>query len=120
MPHQTVHVVVPVHEVIHSEPIIHESTVLPTLSLAEFQKKLSLSGSTDANDRESSHGAHSAHHTTKTFEGEPKAPGQVKTGGLVHENGIAVLHGKDAAPSAKESAAGAANPAARSSASQAI
>ncbi|ORY83890.1 hypothetical protein BCR37DRAFT_332249, partial [Protomyces lactucae-debilis] len=34
-----IHTTVPIHEVIHEKPVVHEATIEPTISMAEFSKK---------------------------------------------------------------------------------
>jgi len=59
-----VHTTIPIHEKIHDAPIVHEHTVLPTISLDSFKQKIG--------------GEH--HHTDKThdhqyYEGAPRVGG---------------------------------------------
>lgn len=37
--HKVVTNIIPIHEVVHDAPIIHETTVLPSMSLADFEKR---------------------------------------------------------------------------------
>ena len=81
--HKTVHNVIPVHEKIHEAPVVHESTVLPTVSLDEFKNKVH--GET--------HGSEG--HSHKHFGGEPKtAPGQASEGTIGSHAGAATIDSK--------------------------
>jgi hypothetical protein len=83
--HKIVHNVIPVHEKIHEAPIVHESTVLPTVSMDEFKSKLTGS--------EHQHGAQGHHHSH--FQGEPKsAPGQAAEGVIGSHAGAATIDSK--------------------------
>jgi len=60
----TVHTVVPIHEKIHDAPIVHEHTVLPTVTLDEFKNKVG--------------GAHShkdGDHSHQFYDGAPRVGG---------------------------------------------
>ena len=107
--HRTVHNVIPVHEKIHEcvasscdhlcrsllpltrrfhscrAPVVHESTVLPTVSLDEFKGKVH--GET--------HGDKSHHHSH--FQGEPRsAPGQASEGTIGSHAGAPTIDSKAA------------------------
>lgn len=55
------HNVIPVHEKVHDAPIVHETTVLPTLSKSEFDNKIG----------EGHHHGESSHKHA-FYEGQPK------------------------------------------------
>lgn len=81
-----VHTTVPIHEKIHDAPIVHEHTVLPTVSLAEFQAKVG-----------GEHQHKDGDHTHAYYEGSPRvgSEGRTATGvtGDHHHN----HHGAEAA-----------------------
>jgi hypothetical protein len=82
---KTIHTVIPVHEKVHEAPIVHESTVLPTVSLDEFKAQ-------HANTSGEVHGESSHKHAF--YQGEPKAAGT--TGSHSHSStGTNHHHGKD-------------------------
>ncbi|CDZ96283.1 hypothetical protein [Phaffia rhodozyma] len=61
--HKIIHNVIPIHEKIHESPIVHESTVLPTLTMEEFRAKMAQAKGLHHGEKEHSH-----HY----YEGQPR------------------------------------------------